>query len=767
MTSALDWLGIDADRDPEDPGPNAAAVAPAAGTAIVSAASLARYDLLSTPVWVYDFRAGSIRFANAAGVAFWQERNLADLGHRPLAAAEVFGEQADRYWRRLEQGQSFDGLWSTTVQGCDVAALCRLVPVRIEDGPLQALVEVTASRRSTEGRLIAANTGAEGGAEAHSEHGLKLLLEGQNAILQLIAKGAELEVTLERIALFLARFFDPRICVVQWLDDDDRTCRHVAAPIILEPGLRRWPPNDLDQPRSSTAADNAMEVTARTATAMAAMCRDLGMTVCWSTGIRGESGQLLGTIALLASAPQPLDDDQRRVVGAMVQLAAFAIENDRHKVALRSANERLLSLSSMIPGVVYQRVVRPDGDIRYTYISEGARELFGVAPDEILADPQALFDRHGPEYYATFRERLMAASRSLTMWDVEAEIIDRDGNRKFTHAIARPQPQPDGAVVWNGLILDQTRIKEAERATAAAEARTRDTIIDSIPQGLVLFDADDRLVTSNTQFASLYPSLADVVMPGVSYAEVVGAEVARGIDCQARATDDEAGLVAADDPDGRRRARLAGHQADDQVYERRLADGRWILVNEHRTADGGTVILHTDITELKDREVALTRSNRELEAFAAIASHDLQEPLRKIEAFGDRLARKYAEALGSDGRVYVERIQVSASRVRALINDLLDYSRVTTRPRPFTAVDLGKVVAEAIEDLAAVVRERSARIEVGALPTIEADAVQMRQLFGQLLANALEFHKPGEAPTVRITARLRNGSSAEVSAAAA
>jgi light-regulated signal transduction histidine kinase (bacteriophytochrome) len=238
---------------------------------------------------------------------------------------------------------------------------------------------------------------------------------------------------------------------------------------------------------------------------------------------------------------------------------------------------------------------------------------------------------------------------------------------------------------------------------------------------------------------------------------MVQAEVERGIDCKVRAPDDDGDPVTVDDPDSRRRARLTGHEAGDHVYERRLADGRWILVNEHRTDDGGTVILHTDVTELKDREVALTRSNRELEAFAAIASHDLQEPLRKIEAFGDRLARKYAEALGSDGRVYVEHIQVSASRVRALINDLLDYSRVTTRPRSFTAVDLGKVVADVIEDLAGPIRERSAKIEVGALPTIEADAVQMRQLFGQLLTNALEFHKPGEAPAVRITARPGDG----------
>jgi len=124
--------------------------------------------------------------------------------------------------------------------------------------------------------------------------------------------------------------------------------------------------------------------------------------------------------------------------------------------------------------VVYQRLVTPDGDIRYTYISEGAKDLFGVSAEEVIADPQALFDCHGPEYRATFRERLLEASRKLEMWDVEAQIITRGGEEKWTHAIARPHRLPDGAVLWDGVILDNTWIKRVEiqlrEAKEAAEA---------------------------------------------------------------------------------------------------------------------------------------------------------------------------------------------------------------------------------------------------------------------------------------------------------
>ena len=127
-----------------------------------------------------------------------------------------------------------------------------------------------------------------------------------------------------------------------------------------------------------------------------------------------------------------------------------------------SDGERLAAIADSIPGVVYQRIVSPDGDIRYTYISDGARELFGVAPEDILNDPNALFDVFAPEYHATFRDKLLTAAKNLDMWNVEATIITPEGDRKYTHAIARPTAQSDGSVVFDGVILDATEFRQAE-----------------------------------------------------------------------------------------------------------------------------------------------------------------------------------------------------------------------------------------------------------------------------------------------------------------
>ncbi|MBB1408382.1 MULTISPECIES: ATP-binding protein [Pseudoalteromonas] len=146
----------------------------------------------------------------------------------------------------------------------------------------------------------------------------------------------------------------------------------------------------------------------------------------------------------------------------------------------------------------------------------------------------------------------------------------------------------------------------------------------------------------------------------------------------------------------------------------------------------------------------LSRSNRELEEFAFVASHDLQEPLRKIQAFSDRLETMFKDELGEKGVDYIARMKNAAQRMSNLINDLLEFSRVTTRGKDFADTDLKQVLDDVLSDLEIAIKESNAQVNVGEMPVIQADLSQMQQLFLNLISNAVKFRRPDVAPIITI-----------------
>ena len=149
----------------------------------------------------------------------------------------------------------------------------------------------------------------------------------------------------------------------------------------------------------------------------------------------------------------------------------------------------------------------------------------------------------------------------------------------------------------------------------------------------------------------------------------------------------------------------------------------------------------------------LARSNRELEDFAFVASHDLQEPLRKIRAFGNRLESGYNDVIDERGRDYLARMLNAAERMSMLISDLLAFSRVSTRGKDFDDVNLKTAVESILGDLEIAITEKSAQINVGDLPTVRGDKSQLEQVFLNLLSNALKFQSEGVTPVVNVSAQ--------------
>ncbi|MFQ5737477.1 MAG: ATP-binding protein [Acidobacteriota bacterium] len=298
--------------------------------------------------------------------------------------------------------------------------------------------------------------------------------------------------------------------------------------------------------------------------------------------------------------------------------------------------------------------------------------------------------------------------------------------------------------------LDQ-RVRERTAELAQAEERYRD-LFDNAPDMMAIVELKgEKILECNETMQRLL---------GYSRAEVIERRILDFYSPEWRKSAIE--LSA----EFRRRGKVEGVE---RVLVR--ADGVRIPVRLEATPiknDRGDAVAARctwrDITEYKRAREAmqasadeLRRSNSELERFAYVASHDLQEPLRKVLTFGDFLYEEYHEVLAEEGKDYLRRMRRAAGRMKDLIHDLLVLSRIQRGRRPFVRVHLKEVVGGVLDDLEIRIQKAKAQVEIGELPTLEADPTQMRQLFQNLISNALKFQPPGEAAVIRSGAeRLNN-----------
>jgi PAS domain S-box-containing protein len=309
-----------------------------------------------------------------------------------------------------------------------------------------------------------------------------------------------------------------------------------------------------------------------------------------------------------------------------------------------------------------------------------------------------------------------------------------------------------------GLILRDVAARQHAERALAAEQNLLLSIIDTIPDHVFVKDTGGRYLLDNVAHRRLLGATAEKGAVGRTVYDFFSPAEAKRYD------DDDRYVIDTGERIINREERVPQADGTEVWFEStkvplRNALGKIV----------GLVGISKNISARKIAEQMLTRSaaqlarsNAELQNFASVASHDLQEPLRKIQAFGGRLRMKCAEAIGAQGRDYLERMEGAAQRMQVLIHDLLQLSRVTSRAMPFEKCKLGEIVLAVVSDLEVAIEQKNAHVEIGWLPTIEADPVQMRQLFQNLISNALKFQQPGVAPIVSISGRVREADERQV-----
>ena len=309
--------------------------------------------------------------------------------------------------------------------------------------------------------------------------------------------------------------------------------------------------------------------------------------------------------------------------------------------------------------------------------------------------------------------------------------------------------------------------KRAEEALRMSEEKYR-RIVETANEGILVADVDFRVKYVNQKLADMLGYLPE---------EIIGRLLGYFMFPEDLADDQE--------------KRSHRSQGLNETYERRFRrkDGGecWTIISATaiRTEDGGfkgSFAMFTDITVRRQAEEALRRSHHDLELkvhdrtaeiktymtkleksnealqeFAVIASHDLQEPLRKVSTFGKMLKQKCDSSLGTEGNDYLERMLNANERMQSLLKGLLDYSRVTLADNPFVRVALSEIIRAVLSDLEVRIEKTGGEVQFGDLPVIQADPTQMQQLFQNLIGNALKFHKEGERPFIKISGGTADG----------
>jgi PAS domain S-box-containing protein len=431
-------------------------------------------------------------------------------------------------------------------------------------------------------------------------------------------------------------------------------------------------------------------------------------------------------------------DEVTGVRGVVVDIS----ELKRAEQALRDSERKYRELTDLLDEGVFEM----DLSGKFTYANRKGLSNLGIEEND-LNKGLTVFDIIAPQDLELAKENLVRAVNQEDTGAVEFLIVRKDGTTfpALTHGSAIVR---DNDVIGvRGVVFDISDLKKTEQALRESEERFR-TLIKSLHEGIWVLDKDDRTTFVNPRMAEML-GYAEEEMLGkpvyafthsndewqkktADYMERRKTGISEQIESELLRKDGERVYALLEtspilDEDGNYTGSIAGIQ---DITERKLAEER-----------------------LKQTMAELDRSNKELEQFAYVTSHDLREPLRMMTNFSQLLEKRYKGKLDQTADEYINFIVDGAARMQKLIDDILLFSRVTTRALPFEPVEMEKIIQEALENLRASIEEKKARITYENLPVVQADPSQMVQVMQNLIGNAIKFHRE-ESPIIHISADM-------------
>jgi PAS domain S-box-containing protein len=454
-------------------------------------------------------------------------------------------------------------------------------------------------------------------------------------------------------------------------------------------------------------------------------------------------GKKVASFAVDQTQPRKWTELEVSILQEAAERTLAAVEKAKAEEALRKSELRLRTLADAVPQVIWTN----DAEGKANYFNQRWHEYSGLTYEQSAGlGWEAIVH---PDDAPASSEKWKTALAKGEIFDTEYRLCRHDGVYCWFIGRNVPLKDYDGNVVgWFGSATDIEDLKKALEALSQSEARLRITMESATDYAIITMDTERKVERWSSGATQIF---------GYSEEKMIG----QSADIIFTEEDRNAGVPSAE----LETARVTGRAADERWHKRKdgsrfYANGVMRPIqNNHLT---GYVKVLRDMTQqqlfteqlhrlVAERTIELQRSNEDLRQFAHVASHDLKEPIRKIQTFNNRILDEYADVLPSKAKIYSQKIGTSADRMISMVEGVLRYSKLANTEQVLEPVDMNEIIEQITIDLEVMMEQKKAQLTKGELPTVTANATLIYQLFYNLILNSLKFSKEDESSHINIS----------------
>ncbi|WP_341893111.1 PAS domain-containing protein [Variovorax sp. YR752] len=453
----------------------------------------------------------------------------------------------------------------------------------------------------------------------------------------------------------------------------------------------------------------------------------------------------------------------RRPLTRVNGIAEDITERKQAQLALLAEQKRITAIAEVAPSVLCTFRRAADGSITFPFGSARVEQLYGLPTGTVARDATQVIQNIHPDDVDEVRSSINASALEGRPWRAEFRMVRADGSEQWIEGHSRPVPEPDGGTLWHGTVADISERKRTEQALLDSRARLA-AVFEHMTEGVMLCSPDGHLAGFNAAALAMHDMTADTAN-GLTTDQVRTMYELRHLD-GTLLRNSQWPLTRVMRGETLRQHELRIHHREQGWHKVFAYSGARVDDESGRPLFG--VLQCADVTgrraiedevermnaelerRVADRTAELQAAVKELEAFSYSVSHDLRAPLRALDGFSQALIEDHGAALPADGQRYLGIIRDTAQKMGQLIDDLLEFARLGRQPLTRRPVDVGQLARHAYDSLAPQCQGRRIELSIGELPPCDADPALLRQVWVNLLGNAVKYTRQREVAVIEV-----------------